>query len=364
MKIAMIVPYPIFPSDEGGRIRAYNLLKHLAPEHDMLLLTPSSATNAACDLPVRVIETGAPGRRRQMASIATYRRLSAILRDERPDMLLLEFPWGGLHTAVLSRRLRIPFVLDAHNVEGDRFRTTRPRIAALVALYEHFVARAAARVWCVSEHDRERFLRTGVQASRIDVVPNGVDAAVLRPDADARARTRAALGINDATRMVFFFGQLDYAPNREALAIIEREIAPRLANGGSDHRIIIAGKGGPAIGTRGRVRSVGAVEAIAPYINAADIVLAPLVSGGGTRLKILESIACGTPVVSTTVGAEGIDRAVCGDLLTVADGWEAFAEAIGRVSGAKPRNVPASFVDMYSWANIVRRAHWPDSLSG
>jgi glycosyltransferase involved in cell wall biosynthesis len=372
MKVAMLVPYAIFLPDEGGRIRAYNLLKQLARQHEMLLLTPASPANASCDLPVRLIETGPPGRRRQIASPSMYRRLSAIVREERPDVLLVEFPWGGLHAAILSRRHGIPFVLDAHNVEGDRFGSGRARIARVVSLYERIVARAAARVWAVSDHDRARFIAKGVRAEKIDVVPNGFDPDVMRPDATARARVRTELGIGDGTRMLLFFGQLDYAPNREALAVIAREIAPRLARAGGDYRIIIAGKGGPSRLASGRSAGagsavatyVGAVPEIAPYINAADVVLGPLTSGGGTRLKVLESIACGTPVVSTAAGAEGIDRSVCGDLLTVADGWDAFVEAISAVSAPASRNVPAPFIDMYSWAHIAMRVRWPEARGG
>jgi glycosyltransferase involved in cell wall biosynthesis len=366
MKVATLVPYPIFPPDEGGRRRAYSLLKFLSREHEMLLLTPASPANAACDLAVRVIETGAPGRLRQIASPALYRRLAAIVRDERPDVLLLEFPWSGLHASLLARRHGVPFVLDAHNVEADRFRATGSRSAPLVSLLERVTARRAGRVWCVSPEDGDRFIARGVAPGRIDVVPNGVDPSVMHPDEESRAVMRASLGVAPGERVVLFFGQLDYAPNRDALAIIEREIAPRLAAMEGRVRIVVAGKGAPAAGTMAAaaaggvpVTYAGAVPDIAACINAADVVIAPLTSGGGTRLKILESIACGAPVISTSLGAQGIDVAACAPLLTLADGWDAFAAALGRISGDKQRNVPAAFLDMYSWANIVQRCHWP-----
>ena len=359
MKILMIVPYPIFPPDEGGKRRAYSLLKYLAAQHELVLMTPRSKANKHNDLRVKLYETTAPGRLHQIVSPAFLRYTPEIIRAERPDVILTEFPWSGLHASYLARRFHIPMVLDAHNVEGHRFRSSGKRYWPLIAGYESIVAKSAKRVFVVSREDRERYVRAGVPRSKIEIVPNGVDPAIMRPDADAGAAVRAALGIGPATTVLLFFGQLEYAPNREALDIIAREILPRVT---SDAQIVIAGKGDvgalrnslPA----GRVRFAGAVPDIAPYINAADVVLAPIISGGGTRLKILESIACGTPVVSTTLGAEGIDPGVCGGLLSVVDGWEAFVARVLADRPVKPGNVPAGFLDLYSWASIVGRIDW------
>ncbi len=362
MNIAMIVPYPIFPPDDGGRVRAYNLLKHLAPVHELLLFTPRSPANAANDLRVRLYETTPPGRRHQVLDAGFLRRALVIARDQRPDVIVTEYPWPGLHAAYLARRLGVPLVLDAPNVEGDRFRSTGSRAWRLVALYERLIARLGSSIFVVSAEDGERFRRCGVPAAKIQLVPNGVDAAVVHPDAAAGARVREQLAIGEGTKMLLFFGQLGYAPNGEALRIIHQELLPRLDRAGLDYQFVVAGKNHEEAAwlySHPRLRYTGAVPAMAPYVNAADAVAVPVVSGGGTRLKILESIACATPVVSTTMGAEGIDRAVCGELLSFEDGWDAFAAALAAPRHVKSGNVPAPFLDMYSWANIVSRIEWP-----
>jgi glycosyltransferase involved in cell wall biosynthesis len=361
VKIAMIVPYPIFPPDEGGRVRAYNLLKHLAPSHELVLFTPHSPANASCDLPLRQYETTAPGRRHQVFDAGFLRRAIAIAREERPDVIVSEYPWPGLHAAYLARRLGVPFVLDAPNVEGDRFRSTGSRVWRPVSLYERLIARMAAGVFVVSDEDRTRFLQKGVRSRKIQLVPNGVDPSVVFPDADAGAAVRSKLGVG-STKMLLFFGQLAYAPNREAVAVIHDELVPRLDRAGVDYGFVIAGKNGESLATRYRhpkMRFAGAVASMSPYINAADAVVVPVTSGGGTRLKVLESIACATPVVSTTLGAEGIDGPACGALLTLVDGWDEFAAALAEPPVVKPGNVPARFLDMYSWANIASRIEWP-----
>jgi glycosyltransferase involved in cell wall biosynthesis len=226
-----------------------------------------------------------------------------------------------------------------------------------VDVYERLVTRFAASIFAVSEEDRRRFLGRGVPARKLQVVPNGVDPEALRPDPEEGAAVRAQLGLHPGSRMLLFFGQLDYAPNRQAVDIVLRELAPRLTA-----TIIVAGKGSAPPFRRGdrnaQIRFIGSVPAMRPWINAADAVIVPVTSGGGTRLKILEAIACGTPVVSTSIGAEGIDRSVCGDLLSVVDGWDAFAAIAATVMANEPRRVPPGFVERYSWESIVHAIRW------
>jgi glycosyltransferase involved in cell wall biosynthesis len=351
------------PPDEGGRVRAYNLVKQLSLAHDVLVLSPRSSAYADWDLHARVAQTTSSGRVRQIVDLGSIGGSSwRALREFVPDVIVTEYPWAGLRAWIMARRLHIPLVFDAPNVEGERFRSTGSRVWRIVDLYERMVARSAAAVFAVSEEDVARFRARGIAADKIQIVPNGVDSTVTHPDSDAGAAIRRQLGIGDTTKMLLFFGQLGYTPNRDAISAIHGELLPRLDRSGVDYVFVVAGKNHEAAQwtwSHLRLRYTGPVTEIAAYINAADAVTVPVTSGGGTRLKMLESVACGTPVVSTTVGAEGIDRAVCEDLLTVVDDWDGFAEALGRAPVVKRGNVPAAFLDMYSWAGIVSRIEWP-----
>lgn len=363
MKIAIIVPYPIVPADEGGRVRAVNLVRQLATRHDVMLVTPRSKAYADHDLPALVAQTTAAGRLRQILDAgsiagATWRAM----RLFGPDVIVSEYPWPGLRAWLIARRLGVPLVLDAPNVEGDRFRSTGSRVSRVVDIYERFVARRASAVFTVSEDDASRFRARGVRPDKIQLVPNGVNPQQHHRDAEAGARVRRKLGIPETTAILLFFGQLGYPPNHDALRVIHHELLPRLDRNNVDYTFVVCGKNHEQAAqawTHPRLRYLGPVDEIAPYINAADVVTVPVTSGGGTRLKILESIACGTPVVATTPGAEGVDTAVCGGLLTVIDGWDSFADALPHGRTVKPGNVPAGFLDMYSWAGIVSRIEWP-----
>ena len=306
MRIAIIVPYPIMPPDEGGRVRAYNLVKQLSRSHDVLVLSPSSSAYAEWDLPARVEQTTLPGRARQIidpGSIAgsSWRATTAFA----PDVIVTEYPWPGLRAAIMARRLRrATRVRRAQRRGRSLLAAPAPAFGAALTCYERLLARHAAAVFAVSGEDAARFRARGVAASKIQVVPNGVDPDAMHPDAAAGARIRRELGIADTTKMLLFFGQLGYAPNRDAVAVIHGELLPRLDRSGADYAFVIAGKNDEAAAwtwSHPRLRFTGPVPEIAPYINAADAVAVPVASGGGTRLKVLESIACGTPVVSSTL---------------------------------------------------------------
>lgn len=242
-----------------------------------------------------------------------------------------------------------------------RFRRAGARLWRLIDAYERLVAKGARKIFAVSQEDRARFVARGVRADRVDIVPNGVDTTVIFPDAAAGAGVRRDLGIDERAMVLLFAGQLDYAANREALAALDREILPRLDRLAPGYTMLVVGKGNTeslrSEYPHPRLRFLGRVESVAPYINAANAMLVPIISGGGTRLKIVEAIACGVPAISTSFGAEGIERDACGDLLTIADGWDRFASAAA-MRVPRRASPPDAFLEMYAWANIIERVRF------
>jgi len=120
---------------------------------------------------------------------------------------------------------------------------------------------------------------------------------------------------------------------------------------------LIIGDNPPSEFTHKNIVFTGMVDKIEDFINTSDVVISPLLSGGGTRLKILEAIACGKVVVSTTVGAEGIDQSQIKDFLKISDDWEEFSKEILSAISRKPSNVPHEFVQKYSWAQVSEKVN-------
>jgi glycosyltransferase involved in cell wall biosynthesis len=176
-----------------------------------------------------------------------------------------------------------------------------------------------------SERDRAAIAaRSGHPA--VHVVPNGV-----RRSGDARVLA----GTPDGCVHLLFVGSLGYFPNVDAATILCRDVLPAVRAGlGTAVRVDLVGaRPDPAVLELGRLDGVAVhadVEDVAPFYRRAHVAVAPIRAGGGTRLKILEAFACGVPVVSTSLGAEGLD-VVAGQHLLIAEESTEIADACCRI---------------------------------
>src|SRR5262249_35918041 len=134
---------------------------------------------------------------------------------------------------------------------------------------------------------------------------------------------------------ILFFGAINYYPNTEGLLFFLDEVFPRIQEQYPAVRLLIVGQlPPPSIAARASedVVVTGLVDDVRPYLERAAVVIAPLRIGGGTRLKIVEAMAMGKPVVATSLGAEGLD-VVDGEDILLADTPEDFAGQVVRALG-------------------------------
>jgi glycosyltransferase involved in cell wall biosynthesis len=262
-----------------------------------------------------------------------------------------------------GRELAIPWVLDAHNVEY----VTAERLAAIAAsrpyrLYgrrqttalkreEAAVWRSATSIVCTSPVDRER-IKGDFPDAEVDVAPNAIDVDRFAGFDPAPERSTTIL----------FVGKADYRPNSDAIRWFCGDILPLIRERRPDakFRVIGAsfGRGFDKWCNQPGVSFAGVVPDVLPDLRDAAVVVAPLRSGSGTRLKLLEAFAAGRPVVTTTVGSEGLpvehDRHVL-----VADTPRAFADAVLALleDPARGRRLAASasaLVRELNWAHTAR----------
>jgi len=223
-------------------------------------------------------------------------------------------------------------VLNWHNIESEamlRYRAIAPSSTRrwyatqtarkLESLERRTLETAFGHVVC-SERERDQLHRIA-PAARIAVVENGVDVPYF---AGADARVNGAV-----SRQIVFVGLMDYYPNVQAATTFARSIWPRVREKLPDARLFLVGANpSPDVRALAEIEDVtvtGTVPDVRPYYRDALAAIVPLRSGGGTRLKILEAMAAGIPVISTALGAEGLAVTPGRDILMAdADDAEAW----------------------------------------
>lgn len=366
-RILVIAPFEVFPPYWGAASRVHSLVRYLSADYDITLLyvahrqldVPRNADDPlSSSAHVRISSVPSLGKYSQVFNpLLVFRGLLLACRG-RYSYILAETGWSGLHAIILSFVMRVPYVLDEHNVESVAF-TRMGRAGGLgvrlLRLYERMACRFARRIVCVSEMDRDLLASEyGIDRNKVVLAPNGVDTERFRPDAQRRHETRTILGVSECAPVVLFNGKLDYMPNRDAVETIHREIMPRVLEEVPDARFLIVGGTPPLKPRHDSLVFTGTVDRIEDYINAADVVICPLRSGGGTRFKILEAVACGKPVVSTAIGAEGLIGEETRRHLTCADDWEQFADEVVRaIREGRGVTPDASFAERYDWTRVV-----------
>jgi glycosyltransferase involved in cell wall biosynthesis len=323
-------PCPVPPSD-GNRIRHFHLLREVALRHEVTLVCPldSSAPDGRLQTictELRTVPASSRGQRSRPAAIR--RRLPACIVPASIDELVqaaapgeFDVAFGALWmTPVLTAARARRTVVDDQNFEREKY--------ARLFRHERLGRRKLARLLDVVEVGRfERAALAGADAitvcsardaallARIDggrpshVVPNGVDLD--------------AIGFHPGPRdpdTVVFVGSLAYEPNADAVRLLTRDVLPRIWRDRPQVRALIVGRSDGEIDRSlrdPRIEVTGEAPSPLPYLHRAALTVLPLRSGGGTRLKVLEAMAAGTPVVSTAVGVEGLE------LVAGAEAWVA-----------------------------------------
>ena len=375
------LPYP--PTD-GWKIRVFSLIRHLSRRHRVSLVSfmrttenPSAVeTLRTYCADLRVIrrdpryspwklflglvgQTAFPllnYRDRQMMDL-----LREVLQKRAFDIVQVE----SLAMAQYCSAVPFPTVLDLHNIESLLIKRYAQQETNLlkrgyaevmwrkVAAYERESCKRFTRCLTCSEED-QRLVQAYAGAECVNVIPNGVDLQAYSPDG---APTKPS------NRLVFV-GRMDYHANVDGVQWFCREILPHIRRQKPDVVFQIVG-GYPTnevkrLARAGEIEVTGFVEDVRPYLKEATVVVVPLRIGGGTRLKILESLAMGKAVVSTTLGAEGI-AAVDGRELLLADRPTQFADRVIDVLESPAvrktlHDAGRKLVEArYSWASIGNR---------
>jgi glycosyltransferase involved in cell wall biosynthesis len=291
----------------------------------------------------------------RFASTHVREKLQHCMGEFRPDVVVCDFLDAAIN---FPERMTIPSVLFQHNVESEIWRrhaeTEKNPLKRFVygvefkriLAYEKSALQRFHHVIAVSEHDRT-LMSAWADPSHISVVPTGVDLHRFHPD-PAQA---------PAQPLVMFVGAMDWMPNVDAVEYFCREIWPAIETRVPGARFRIVGRN-PLPKVRNLASSsievTGEVPSVVEHLRDAAVVVVPLRVGGGTRLKIYEAMATGRAVVSTTVGAEGLDVRD-GEDIVLADNPVHFSEKVATLL----ENLPLRQRYERKAAACAARFDWP-----
>lgn len=351
MKVLIVSPFFPFPEDSGSKIRLASLIASLKG-HDVTIiafkerneLIHEEEIKAACS-EWRVFDrprlsffkkwlnlfSAKPLLISRFFDKQAWRWTREIIRDKKIDVLVIETLLMARYAEKAPGTL---LILDEHNLEfvraGSRLAVAKGMLARItdtlimvrLRRFELRMIRRFDRCLVCSQEDRD-ILAGRVNGDSVVVVPNAVDTDQYLP------RPAVSGGVKIA-----FLGTLWYEPNRDAVLYFAAEILPLLRPRVPGVEFVVIGPGPSrdvtALAQQKDITVTGYVEDIRPHLASASVVVAPIRMGSGTRLKILTAMAMGIPVVSTTIGRQGIE-ASDGKDICIADDPGDFCDCILRL---------------------------------
>jgi sugar transferase (PEP-CTERM/EpsH1 system associated) len=354
MNILFLAPRLPWPADTGGKIRTINIIKQFLKFASLHLVCFSFESRdelakqeiEAMGLQVTLVPAPKNSLVRKVFNIAfnplphsilKYHSplMNQVLKDlsqsERFDAVHIDHLHMAHYTGIFNA---LPCYLDEHNVEFkilERCSQIEPS-AAKKRIYEEQASKMKAYeakkilefkgVFACSAEDKKILNRLNPRSVPVHVMPNGVDTEYFKSDPNAE----------DDVDGIVFTGSMDWLPNDDAMSYFCGKILPLIWQAKNSVKVYVVGKK-PSAMVRGlarrdsRVIVTGRVDDVRPYIRCSKVFIVPLRIGGGTRLKILEAMSMSKAVVSTPVGAEGIEH-TDGKNILIADRPQDFAENV------------------------------------
>jgi sugar transferase (PEP-CTERM/EpsH1 system associated) len=392
MQLLYFATHQAWPINTGARVRDYHLARHLAARCSVTFAEMTRAGEERCK----------PPEHSRLASIVTlhkshsYTPYKVLMGLTGPKPLTVLNCWSRRMASELAAALRFrkfdcvqvegvhlmeylpviqgvlsspPIVLDWHNIESELMRRyaeisvspikrlVAKRTAKLIERAEDHLLDACSTHTVTSERERQKLVARWPGAN-IQVIPNGVDTGAYSLNEIAQASRRTGQG--NSKQSILFVGSMDYHANIDAVMWFSRTAWPEISRKHPNVHFMIVGRD-PVPEVRAlasdRVHVTGTVDDVRPFYATALAAVVPIRSASGTRLKILEAMAAGVPVVSTRFGAEGIEAEDNIHILLADTGQEVVGAVDRIISSPETRKAlsaaaRALVITHYDWSII------------
>jgi glycosyltransferase involved in cell wall biosynthesis len=329
MNILDVSHYYTYPPMSGGQIRIFNLNKNIAKKHILIqisftpafvkpktlslgkyseIILPKALYMGSAFFISRILRMPFDFIVPFVFKFVKEKRLENLIKGA--DIIQVEHPWIFSFIYKKAKRYNKKIILVEHNVEYmlqfDSFKipiNLKKILVKYIKKVEEFAVKNANIVLTTSENDKNILVKSfNLNKSKILVVKNGIDFKLFNEKKNLAKLQKLKNNIKKNYKGVILFSGSRHPPNYEAMKIIENKLSKKL----SDYLFLIAG----SLHKKDKKRNIiytGPVRNIIPYFHISDVAINPVVKGSGTNLKMLEYSASGLPVVTTKIGARGLD---------------------------------------------------------
>lgn len=380
-KILFLSGWFPFPPSNGSKLRIYNLLRGLSKSYEIMLISFDEQLQPAVDFPeiksicadVQIVPLRSFSPKSFKARLGylslsprsfidTYspemsQRIKETVSSQKPDIIIA----SQITTAIYRQHFRrVPAIFEEVEIGllHDRYLNagnllTRFRTGLTWMKHSRYLTNLIhgfQACTVVSEREKELLLRMASRNTCVEVIPNCVDIGDY-------------LGYKEILKpgTLIFTGSFNYYPNYEAMLWFQEKVLPQIRSQYPTVELTITGDhGNRSLPSSSNIVMTGFVEDVRPLIARSWISVVPILSGGGTRLKILEAMALHVPVVTTRKGAEGLKVNHETNIL-IADTASEFADNIIRLlNDAETRqrladNAYQLILDEYEWSVVMPR---------
>jgi glycosyltransferase involved in cell wall biosynthesis len=363
--ILSIVPYKFLPPTNGGHWGVLIVEKILSVFNNVNTVTTDN-NELKKEYPFKVHAVFSNSKLRYLP-FANYDKVYNVAKETKAEYIFCHHHYMFPMAKKVSKKLKVPLYIRCHNIEAERFRSTGKWWWKVMRYFERTAFRNSEGVFFVTDEDRNWAVEHyKLQNDKAIVMPFGIDFQKTPNSSKNKEELSKQYNLDPNRPWLFFMGQLDYSPNEDAVRFIIRDILSELKKRRTDDfHILICGKNLSAelqneiksISNNNDISYLGFVPDIESVIASCDVMMNPVIAGGGVKTKVVESLAWNKTVVSAYSGAIGIEASVCGDKLLVApDGdWHHFVSLIESALQHPEHNIPDKYFNYYYAENIAAR---------
>tara|TARA_B100001250_G_scaffold213427_1_gene183066 strand:- start:19868 stop:21076 length:1209 start_codon:yes stop_codon:yes gene_type:complete len=287
-----------------------------------------------------------------------------VCKKNKIDILITPNPNNIPFLKLSCKILGIPLIFEEFNVEFERVKDFfgKSYFSRILKKVELWSCSVSDLVFTVSEIDRDKLLSYGVKRDKVVTISNSADFSKFSSISESKIKLLKKDYNLVGKKILIMHGDWEYKPNKISFEIFKKWLHPKLLNHYGDSLIyLILGKAIPKIDLKNMLK-LGWIEDLANHLAMADIAILPLLSGGGTRNKVLDYLAVGVPIVSTTKGIEGINLKDGKDVIISNDFSSKFVEQIKFILDNQDKaveigkNGKEKCIEEYSLSNISKKA--------